>query len=172
MTSIAAEPEALSADAALTGLFAAHYTRLLRLAFVLTGDAEAAEDAVQDAFARTYCRWGRLRDPDLALAYLRTCVVNVTRSRFRRLRVARRHVPEHVAYAASAEDLAMERGDRADVVAALRRLPARQREVLVLRYYGRLSEAAIAEMLGISAGSVKQHASRGIAALGRALGER
>jgi RNA polymerase sigma-70 factor (sigma-E family) len=166
-----AEPVVVARDDALTALFAAHYAGLLRLATALHDDAQAAEDAVQDAFARMYCRWDRLRDPDQALGYLRTCVANSARSRFRRLRVARRHAPEHVPHAASAEEVALDRGDHAGVLAALDTLPGRQRQVLVLRYYAQLSEADIAQTLGVSAGTVKQHAARGIAALGRALGE-
>jgi RNA polymerase sigma-70 factor (sigma-E family) len=165
------DDEALSdADGALTALFHAHYTGLLRLATALHGDAAAAEDAVQDAFARLYCRWHGLRDPDKALAYLRSSVANSARSRFRRLRVARRHTPPHVPHAASAEESALLRDEHVVVVRALRSLPARQQEVLVLRYFGGMSETAIAAALGVSAGSVKKHASRGIAALGRELG--
>ena len=166
-----ADPATGDADSALSALFAAHYGGLLRLATALHGDPQAGEDAVQDAFARMYLRWDRLRDPDLALGYLRTCVANSARSRFRRLRVARRYVPAFVPYAASAEEHALERGDHEDVLAALKALPRRQQQVLVLRYYGQLTEAEIAGTLGIAAGTVKQHAVRGIAALGRALGE-
>jgi RNA polymerase sigma-70 factor (sigma-E family) len=158
------------ADEALTALFHAHYTGLLRLAIALHGDDLMAEDAVQDAFARTYCRWAHLRDHDRALAYLRACVANSARSGFRRLRVARRHVPPHVPHGPSAEEAVLLRDEHAVVLRALRALPARQRQVLVLRYYGELSEAAIATALGVTAGSVKKHAARGIAALGRELG--
>lgn len=159
----------LDADAALTQLFRAHYPSLLRLAVLLADDRATAEDLVQDAFVRMHRAWGRLRDPDKALAYLRTCVVNGSRSRLRRLRTARRNAEPRPTDAPSAEVVAAERQEHADVYAALHRLPARQRQVLVLRYYGELSEAEIAAALDISAGAVKSHAHRGIAALEHAL---
>lgn len=165
------DDEALSnADTALTALFVAHYAALLRLATALHGDGSVAEDAVQDAYARLYSRWRSMRDPDKALAYLRACIANSARSRFRRLRVARQHTPPHVPHAASAEESVLLRDEHVVVVRALRALPARQQEVLVLRYFGEMSETAIAAALGVSAGSVKKHAARGIAALGRELG--
>ncbi len=155
-------------DAAFAELFRAEYPGLLRIATLLT-DASAAEDLVQDAFARTYRRWTRLAEPDNARAYLRVCVANGARSGWRRVRTARAHAPAHDVTAASAEDLAVDREDRREVLRALDALPGRQREVLVLRYYAELSEADIAAALGISAGSVKTHAHRGIEALTRAL---
>lgn len=155
-------------DDALAALYAAHYPALLRLAVLLV-DTASAEDVVQDAFARLYAHPRTLRDPDRALPYLRSCVLNGARSRLRHLKVVARHAPAGLGDAASAEDAAMLRAEHAEVLAALQRLPRRQREVLVLRYYLDLTEADIAGTLGISAGSVKQHASRGIAALTRSL---
>ena len=155
-------------DEALSALFAAHYDGLLRLAVLLV-DPATAEDVVQDAFARLHARWRGLRDHDKALAYLRASVVNGARSRLRRNKVAARYEPPREGWAASAEDSALDRAEHADVLAALDRLPRRQREVLVLRYYLDLREADIADTLGISPGSVKQHASRGLAALSRSM---
>lgn len=155
-------------DEALSGLFAAHYDGLLRLAVLLV-DPATAEDVVQDAFARLYAHWRRLRDPDKALPYLRSAVLNGARSRLRRAGTAARYDLPPESRAASAEDTALGRADADEMLAALDRLPRRQREVLVLRYYLDLTEAAIADTLGISPGSVKQHASRGIAALSRSL---
>lgn len=159
----------LDADAALTQLFRAHYAGLLRLAVLLADDHATAEDLVQDAFVRMHRSWGRLRDPDKALAYLRASVANGSRSRLRRLRTVRRHPEPPPPAAPSAEELAVDRQDHADVYAALDGLPARQRQVLVLRYYGDLSEAEIASTLGISPGSVKSHAHRGLAAIEKSL---
>ena len=157
------------ADGAVTALFRAHYASLVRLAVLLVDDDGSAEDLVQDAFARLHRRWSRLRDEDAAYGYLRTAVVNGSHSRLRRLRTSRRYVPPHSPDAASAEGSALERAEHEAVRAALRGLPARQREVLVLRYYESFSEAQIADTLGISRGAVKSHASRGLAAVTRTL---
>lgn len=165
---MAAGPVAADREAAMGELFAAHYAGLLRLAVLLV-DRATAEDVVQDAFARLYGRWRTLRDPERALPYLRSCVLNGARSQLRHLKVVERHAPAGAPDAASAEDAAMARAEHDAVLVALDALPRRQREVLVLRYYLDLTEADIAETLGISPGSVKQHASRGIAALTRSL---
>jgi RNA polymerase sigma-70 factor (sigma-E family) len=155
------------ADEAVTQLYTAHYRSLVRLAALMLRDVAVAEEVVQDAFVAMHGKWRRLRDPDKALAYLRQSVANGSRSVLRRRKVADRHLarqsmPES---AASAEYGAMSTLEHDDVLAALRRLPERQRETLVLRYYGDLSEAEIALTLGISRGAVKSHASRGMAAL-------
>ena len=109
--------------------------------------------------------WRRLRDPDRALAYLRQSVVNRSRSVLRHRTVELRHAPAPMPDAASAEHGAMGSLEHQEVIVALRRLPERQREVLVLRYDADLSEADIADAIGISRGAVKSHASRGMAAL-------
>ena len=157
------------ADAAVTALFRAHYAALVRLAVLLVDDDGSAEDLVQDAFARLHRRWGRLRDEDAAYGYLRTTVVNGSRSRLRRLRTARRYVPPAAVDDPSPEGGAIEREEHETVRRALATLPPRQREVLVLRYYGSLGEAEIAEAMGISRGAVKSHASRALDNLTRAL---
>ena len=117
---------------------------------------------MQDAFTGLHRHWSGLRDEHAALGYLRTAVVNGSRSVLRRRRTAREYTPPHTAHARSAESLAMLSAEHQAVVSALGRLPRRQREVLVLRYYGRLSEAEIAEAAGISRGTVKSTASRGV----------
>jgi RNA polymerase sigma-70 factor (sigma-E family) len=136
---------------------------------LLLDDAGAAEEVVQDAYVRMHGSWRRIRDPQAAVGYLRTTVVNLARSRLRHKQVARRHAPAPLPDAPSAEQGALDRLEHHRVVAALRALPERQRECLVLRYYGDLSEAEIAAAMGISPGAVKSHASRGMAALRSAL---
>jgi RNA polymerase sigma-70 factor (sigma-E family) len=153
------------ADVAITQIYAAHYRSLVRLGALLLRDTGAAEEVVQESFIAMHGAWRRLRDPDKALAYLRTSVVNKSRSVLRHRTVELRHAPASMPDAASAEHGAMGALEHQSVIVALRRLPERQREVLVLRYYSDLSEADIAETLGISRGAVKSHASRGMAAL-------
>jgi RNA polymerase sigma-70 factor (sigma-E family) len=153
------------ADEAITQIYAAHYRSLVRLAALLLRDVGASEEVVQDSFIAMHGAWRRLRDPDRALAYLRQSVVNRSRSVLRHRTVELRHAPHPMPDAASAEHGAMGSLEHQEVIVALRRLPERQREVLVLRYYADLSEADIAETIGISRGAVKSHASRGMAAL-------
>jgi RNA polymerase sigma-70 factor (sigma-E family) len=161
------------ATAAVTALFSDAYPRLLGLARLVAADRAAAEDLVQDAFMALHRRWGSVRDPQAALAYLQRCVVNGARNQARaravreRLLRARRAEPSVAGPAERAE--AADERDR--LVSALHRLPTRQRQVLVLRYYLDQSEAEIAQTLSISKGSVKQHAARGIASLGRAMAD-
>lgn len=153
------------ADEAVTALYAAHYATLVRLAALLVRSSGEAEEIVQDSFVAVHGKWGRLREPDKAVGYLRRTVVNRARSSQRRHRVADKHSVFSVEVAVSAEHSALAAESRAAVIDALHRLPPRQREVLVLRYYADLSEADIAAALGISRGAVKSHASRGMTAL-------
>ncbi|MGI8900866.1 MAG: SigE family RNA polymerase sigma factor [Nocardioides sp.] len=153
------------ADAAVEELYASHYRRLVRLSVLLVRDRETAEEVVQDSFVAMHGRWRSLRDPEKGLAYLRQTVVNRSRSVLRRRTVAARHVPELAPDQRGADHDAVESERRTQVLDALRALPERQREVLTLRYYLDLSEAQIAETLGISRGAVKSHAFRGAAAL-------
>ncbi|MEP7191460.1 MAG: SigE family RNA polymerase sigma factor [Actinomycetota bacterium] len=162
-----------AADQALTDLYAAHWHSLVRLSWLLVRDQQLAEETAQDAFVTMHSHWSQLRDQDLALAYLRRCVVNSSRSLLRHRKVEDRFLgSETSALAArrdpdepSAEARALERVAGAKLLAALGRLPRRQREVVILRYYLDLSEAQIADTLSISRGSVKAHAHRGLAAL-------
>ena len=164
------ERPAWTADEALEQLYAAHWRQLVRLSVLLVRDVGTAEEVVQDAFVAVHARWSKLRETDLALAYLRQAVVNRSRSALRHRAVVSRHLARESAPAdvpgADQDALASDR--RTAVLDAMRELPQRQREVLALRYYLDLSEADIADALGISRGAVKSHASRGAAAL-RAL---
>lgn len=158
-------PARLDADDALTELYTAHYRSLVRLAALLLDDLGTSEEVVQDAYVKMHGAWRRLRDPERGLAYLRQTVVNLSRSRMRHRQVVEKHAPKSAPDAPSAEYGAMALLERDAVIAALRELPPRQRETLVLRYYADLSEIQIAETMGISTGAVKSHASRGMAAL-------
>ena len=154
-----------SRGAAVTTLFHLHYRRLVSLACLLVDDRETAEEVVQDAFESLYRRWGSLRDPSSAVAYLDKSVVYGSRSRVRRRYTERSfHVP-HAGTAPSAESSGVDRQQSDDLVAAVLQLPQRQREVIVLRYYLDLSEDQIAHWLGVSSGSVKKHTSRATATL-------
>ncbi|MGH3509351.1 MAG: SigE family RNA polymerase sigma factor [Nocardioidaceae bacterium] len=158
------------ADAAVEQLYAGHYRRLVRLAVLLVRDVGTAEEVVQDSFVAMHGRWGRLEDPDKALAYLRQTVVNRSRSVLRHRGVQRRHLESVPAGVPVAEGPDL--GERQRLLDALRQLPDRQREVLALRYYLDLSEAEIASTLDISRGAVKSHASRGAANLRSLLEEK
>jgi RNA polymerase sigma-70 factor (sigma-E family) len=156
--------DATSDRSRLAALYVSDYEKLVRLARLL-GDPGDAEDVVQTAFIRVYRR-GRLRDPDLAGAYLRQTVVNLCRSAWRRTQTARRHA-EPVVDSVEGVDVVTRMAMRS----ALSTLPRRQREAVVLRYYADLTEAAAAETMGVSVGSVKAYTSRGLARLGELLAE-
>jgi RNA polymerase sigma-70 factor (sigma-E family) len=156
---------AWGADVAVEQLYAAHYRGLVRLSVLLVRDQGTAEEVVQDAFVAMHGRWHTLEEPHRALAYLRQTVLNRSRSVLRHRGVQARHPERPPADAPGADASALASERRQMVLDALQRLSERQREVLVLRYYLDLDEAAIAEQLGISRGAVKSHASRGAAAL-------
>ncbi|MEV7242505.1 SigE family RNA polymerase sigma factor [Streptomyces sp. NPDC093248] len=149
-----------------------HHRRLslVRLAVLLVDDLPTAEDVVQDAFTALFRRHGhRLGSLDDPEAYLRTSVVNGARSVLRRRRTVRAHIPEPERHAPPPEEDVLLHEDHQEVLAALRTLTPRQREVLVLRYWSHLTEAQIAATLGLSRGTVKSTASRALDALGRRL---
>jgi RNA polymerase sigma-70 factor (sigma-E family) len=158
------------AQAAVSELYQQHWAGLLRLAVLMVDDRQAAEDVVQEAFAELYRRWP-LRESDAALGYLRTAVVNRSRSVLRRRKVARLYIPPHQAPNASAETAAVLSEERSQVQQALQGLPPRTREVLVLRYYLDLAFAEIAQILGISESSARATSSRGLAVLTERLEE-
>jgi len=162
------DPARAAADDGVSSLYAVHWRPMVRLAWLFVHDDLLAEEIAQDAFVSLHRKWHDVREGRGA-AYLRQCVVNGARSALRHHKVEQRYLESTRAAgrlrAVSAEDEAMSSSGSADLLARLQRLPARQREVLVLRYYVDLSEAQIADALGIAPGSVKAHAHRGLAAL-------
>ena len=149
----------------VTEIYAAHYGQLVRLALLLVHDVQTAEEVVQDAFEAMHLAWRRLRDSEKALSYLRQTVVNRSRSVLRHRKVVDLHAPKPAPDEPSAEHAALTLIERSAVIAALRLLPGRQREAIVLRYYLDLGEADIAQAMGISRGAVKSHTARALAAL-------
>lgn len=168
----AGTPRQLAREDAVADLFVAHHRRLVGLAALLVDDRQSAEDVVQDAFAGLYRRWRQLRDPDAAVAYLNRAVVNGGRDELRHGRRATAAVLRLVPRSeelASAEHDAVEHDEADRLWRAITQLPRRQRQVLVLRYYLDQTEAEIADTLEVSRGSVKTHASRGLASLAHRL---
>ena len=157
------------ADLAVMELYVQHYRALVRLAAMLVRDMPTAEEVVQDAFVAMHDGWHRLKDTEKALAYLRQAVVNKSRSVLRHRMVVEKNLQDAPPDMPSAEHGAFVLLERSAVIAALRELPGRQREAIVLRYYADLSEAEIAAAMRISRGAVKSHTARGMAALRVAL---
>lgn len=169
-------PEA-TAEAAVTALYQAHALRLIRMAHIMLGDRGAAEDVVQEAFCGLYRRWGQLSESGNALRYLHSCVLNGCRSALRR-KVTRRTTPAAQPPLArsqtpemSAEASVLSGEERLQVMAAVRRLPPRQREALVLRFYLDLPEAEIAATMGIGQSTVRSATHRALVSLARMLME-
>lgn len=155
----------MTAESTLRDLYDRHWVGLVRLAGLLLGSTDAAEEVVQDAYVAIFRRIDRFADAGDAYGYLRTSVVNGCRSVHRhRAVVHRKPVLADVAPALPDEIAVRHEADE-HVMTALRTLPPRQQEVLVLRYYADASEAEIADTLGISRGAVKSHAHRGMNAL-------
>jgi RNA polymerase sigma-70 factor (sigma-E family) len=164
-----------SAEAAITALYEASALGLIRMAYVMLGDLPSAEDVVQEAFCGLYRRWDRLADTAGATYYVRTSVLNGCRSALRR-RAVRRGFLQHGPLAdpppaVSAESVVLGGEQREDVIRALRHLPDRQREVLILRFYTELPDDEIGRVMGIRPGTVRSTAFRALDALGRALKE-
>ena len=153
------------ADRVVTEIYHGEYKSLVRLAVLLVHDVPTAEEVVQDAFEAMHTAWRRLREKEKALSYLRQAVVNRSRSVLRHRTVVDRNAPKPAPDEPSAEHGALALIERSAVIAALRTLPDRQREAVVLRYYADLSEADIAATMGISRGAVKSHTARAMAAL-------
>jgi RNA polymerase sigma factor (sigma-70 family) len=160
-----------SDQAGVTELFQAHHLELVRLAVMMTGDLASAEDVVQDVYERLHRRWPALRSSGGGLAYARTSVLNGCRSAHRRAAARRRHVARLAGGLVESADTESAAADRGELAMALRALPPRQREVVVLRFFCDLDVAEISAMLKIGQSSVRSSMSRGLAGLARALGE-
>ncbi len=158
------------AASAVTALYAANYKSLVRLAALLVRDVPTAEEVVQDSFVAMHRRWRLLRENDKALAYLRRSVVNRSRSVLRHRVIMQRNAPPPAPDVPSAEHAAIVLLERSAVVDALRTLSPRQREAVVLRYYGNLSAAQAAAVMDISEGAVKTHTARAMSVLRDVLG--
>ena len=156
-------PKLAAADAEFTRFVQQAAPALLRTAWLLCGDEGRAEDLVQEALGRVYLKWGSIKDGK-PVAYARRAIVNANTDTWRRRRpetLSASGLPEKIDVSVSTGSV----HDRAILLTALRTLPKREREVVVLRHYVDLSEREVAEMLGISLGSVKSSASRGLATL-------
>ena len=161
----------MGASQAVTAIYERHALGLTRLAFLMLGDRQTAEDVVQEAFCGLYRAWDRMSDHAHALGYVRSSVLNGSRSAIRRSRRVPRAVAVEAAAAASAENTVLAGERQRETVAALRRLPPRQREAVVLRYFADLPEQETAVAMGVSRGTVKSTTSRALAALARMLQE-
>jgi RNA polymerase sigma-70 factor (sigma-E family) len=154
-------------DEDLSRLFKAHYADTVRVAFYLTGSWAVAEELAQEAFVRLWRHWSRLRDQHAALGYLRTTVVNLSRSALRRRLLELRHQRTVGEERHEADPV-----ERLDVARALAALPARKRSCVVLRHLVNLSVEETAAVLGISIGSVKSQTHKGLRLLEAALSDR
>jgi RNA polymerase sigma-70 factor (sigma-E family) len=153
------------ASDAVAAVYQMHYRSLVQLTALLVSDPATAEDIVQDSFAALHGRWHTLPDTDAALGYLRRAVVRRSRAA-PRLRAA--GDPQEPSGAGGIPEAGLPGPDSA-VVSALRALPARQREVVVLRHFAELSDAEIASATGMSATAVRSQVTRAMASLHAAL---
>ena len=158
------------AQSQVTALYQAHAVGLVRLAMLMLGNQSSAEDVVQEAFLGLYRRWDKISDPDRVVAYVRSSVLNGCRDV---LRKQSRKIPAALLEpdVASAEAHVLLAEEHREVLVALRRLPARQREAVILRYCLGLPEDEVAQSMNVSRGTVKSAAHRGLAALARILKE-
>lgn len=154
----------------IAALHREHFWQLTRLAAMLVGDRETAEDVVQDVFVAMQGRWRRFADSERALRYLRVSVVNGARTVLRRRRTAAKYRPGPPADETPAEQQALARLRDGSVREALTQLLSRQREIILLRYLEGLSVAETARVLGISSGAVTSSAGRAMHSLAAMLG--
>ncbi|MQY32876.1 RNA polymerase sigma-E factor [Streptomyces sp. RB17] len=149
------------------------WPRLMRTAFLLTGEQHAAEDLVQSTLERVYVSWRKVGAADEPEAYVRRVMINLhARKHRRKLKefLAPKDDSGLVHEIADTGDRIAQADDRGALLEALARLPVRQREAVVLRYWEDLTEAQAAEAMGCSVGAVKSNAAKGIAKL-RAIPE-
>ncbi len=157
-------------SAALPALYDEHFRSLVKLASMYVDDRGSAEEVVQDAFVKLLSGNYRI-DQGKEASYLRMMVLNGARSALRKRKVRRLHKPDAPGLVAAAEESGVASSERDRILTAVRRLPEKQASVIILRYYLDLSEAEIADTLGMARGSVKSHAHRGLAKLESLLGE-
>lgn len=150
---------ASAAQQRLNELYALHAPSALRLAFLMTGDGDVAEDLVQDSFARLYARFGDRKTPEQIDAYLRRTIVNLSHDRHRKLKTLRAFIARGPQQSSEAP---VDVSGRIDMNARLQRLPHRQRLALVLRYYVDMTEADAADVIGCSVPALKQLVQRGL----------
>jgi RNA polymerase sigma-70 factor (sigma-E family) len=157
-------------DDAFHSFFESHHADLARLAYLVTGEPEVADDLAADALLEVWRHWDRVAAADSPIAYARGVLANLARNRIRRLRRERRGLlGVGLLWRGRTQDVDVPAV--VDVREALRRLPHRRRACVVLRYAFDLSEQETARTLGISVGTVKSQTSRGVAQLTRLLGE-
>jgi RNA polymerase sigma-70 factor (sigma-E family) len=146
-----------------------HYVMVARLALLLVGEPQRAEEVAHDAFARLHMKWDRLEDKERVLPYLCTTVVNIARSNTRRQGIRGRRARPAGRLPGSA-DGGLTTAERERVVQALAKLPERQRTAIVLRHYLRMPDADLATTMGCSVGAARTHLQRGSSALSTSLG--
>lgn len=152
----------ISAAVTLEEVYRAEYLALVRMAATVTQSLEDAQDVVQDAFVGLQRHWGRLRERNLIVGYLRVAVLNRSRSLFRRRATARRHLAVDSDVAPAADAPLLQREEYLQVAAAVRRLPRRQFLCVALRYWSDMTDAEIASALGVSSAAVRSNVSRGL----------
>lgn len=159
MTTANAVPQRARAD--FEAFFDRHHRELAQLAYLLTGDHTAADDLTAEAFLVAWRQWHQVSSVDLRLAYVRRVVANLAATRIRRLTRERIRLPLFLV-ADTDVSTGPDTAAVVDVRAALLKLPHRRRACVVLRYALDLPEAEVAQMLGISVGTVKSQASKGL----------
>jgi RNA polymerase sigma-70 factor (sigma-E family) len=162
---VPATPTAWDSADTITEIYISHYNQLVRLSVMLIHDVQSAEEVVQQAFEAMHLAWKDLGDSNKAVKYLLRTVVSKSRSLRRRRKIIGLRVPKPASIEPNAENLTLTMIERSAVAAALRSLPSRQREAIVLRYYADLSDADIAAAMGISRGAVKSNTVQAMAKL-------
>jgi RNA polymerase sigma-70 factor (sigma-E family) len=149
----------------LARLYEKHSGRAFRLAYLLTGDHDLAEDLVQDAFVKLIGRFADLRNPQSFDVYLRRTIVNLSYGQFRRRRTERAYLARERGHAECTSDAFPDVERKDELWTQMQRIAPRQRAALVLRYYEDLSEHQAADVLGCSLRTVKSLVRRGIQAM-------